>query len=247
MPTAVKSWKFLVEKDGKIVSDYSAHKALSCRTVWEVGEWKHQDGVIRPCYKGFHHSNNPFDALSYVGGSVLARVEVKGTRVCEDDDDFNHKEAVSDMRIVKAGAWGKNDSIGLALHVAQFAASWLKDTSRQSRVRATSEELKIINAGLVAVRTYLHNGTKVPMGIGSDLSSATWSTRYTETSNVMDATYQAVSSCGINVEPSYASALVTYGVSNATAAIDRGNHRVGTVKAAANEWMEHRFKTLPRF
>lgn len=248
MPTAVKSWKFLVEKNGKIISDYGQHRTASMHTVWEVGEWKHQDGIIRACYNGFHHSNNPYDALSYVGGSVLARVEVKGTRAGDSDDEYelNHKEAVSDMRIVKAGMWGKNDSVGLAFHVAHFAASWLADKSRLTRVRATTDETKLINAGLSAARDYLRGGTPVPLGVVSDLSSASWCARYSEVSNVIDAVYQVVAAAGTGADTQHASSLASYGVSNVASAMDRGNYKNSLVKAVANDWMENRFKTLPR-
>ena len=100
-------WKFLHLQDGEIVSDHD--KNLS----WKINEWKTIAGEIKCCDNGFHASKGILQALNYVKGDVLAKVEVKGTSDKEDD-----KEAWSDMRIVKAYQWTKIDSVKLAIFSA---------------------------------------------------------------------------------------------------------------------------------
>lgn len=242
MPTAVKGWKFLVVKDGKITSNHDANRSPVFRTTWEIGEWKNEPGYIRACQNGFHHSDNPYDAFTYVSGSVLARVEVKGTRVSDPYPDANHKEACSDMRIVKAGAWGKNDSVGLALHAAGLAAAMLP---------AGNECRKLAERGMAAVRGYLANGTKVDEKLLFDLRDCQW------TGSRINGIDPAAVTCPVwyagyatteHVSSDYAGTHAIYAVSNTIDLIDGyEGHKVGAVKAAVNTWMENRFKTLPRF
>ena len=95
-------WKFLREG---MKSEYG-----DC--VWKVGEWKKEDRAEK-CSKGFHASENILDALRYVQGEVLARVEVRGE--CDKDDT---KQAWTEMRIKKAYKWTKAESIKLAIFAA---------------------------------------------------------------------------------------------------------------------------------
>jgi hypothetical protein len=101
-------WKFLNKNGRKIVSSHEA-------TVWRIGEWQHCDGEIKACENGLHCSKKIYEALSYVQGDVLAKVEVKGTH-----DDENDKSAYSDMRIVEAYSWTKKDSVDLAIFSAEL-------------------------------------------------------------------------------------------------------------------------------
>ena len=101
-------WKFLNQKGNTIVSKNGDLK-------WKVGEWQHVDGKIVLCENGLHASNTIYDAFSYVQGSVLAKVEVKGKHKDEDD-----KSAYSDMRIIEAYKWTKKDSVSLAIFSAEL-------------------------------------------------------------------------------------------------------------------------------
>ena len=67
------------------------------------------------CNSGFHASKTPQQALGYVAGEILAQVEVKGESKKQDD-----KECWSDMRIVKAYHWKKQDSVALSIFAAEL-------------------------------------------------------------------------------------------------------------------------------
>ncbi len=95
-------WKFLREG---MKSEYG-----DCK--WKVGEWKKED-TAKTCSKGFHASETILDALKYVKGEVLARVEVRGE--CDKEDD---KQAWTEMRIKKAYKWTKEEPVKLAIFSA---------------------------------------------------------------------------------------------------------------------------------
>jgi hypothetical protein len=101
-------YKFLNLRDGKIVSK-------SGDLTWEIGKWEHVDGKIVLCQNGLHSSKSPLDALNYVYGEVLAKVEIKG-KIIEGDD----KEVSSDMRIIEAYEWQQKDSVALSIFVAEL-------------------------------------------------------------------------------------------------------------------------------
>jgi len=109
--------------------------------VWTVGEWKHED-AISLCDSGFHASEKPLDALSYVMGEVLALVEVKGKSLIEKD-----KQAWSDMRVTKAYRWTKEDSVKLAIFAAEqvleiFEREYPNDLRPRQAVEAAKSYLK---------------------------------------------------------------------------------------------------------
>jgi hypothetical protein len=104
-----RRWKFLNQDDSGAIK--SAHGDLT----WTVGKWEHVDGRIEACINGLHCSERIREAFSYVQGSVLARVEVKGDVDAEQD-----KAAYSDMRIIKAYRWSKEDSVALAVFAAEL-------------------------------------------------------------------------------------------------------------------------------
>jgi hypothetical protein len=57
----------------------------------------------------------PLDALTYVCGKVLAKVEIKG-KIIEGGD----KEVSSDMRIIEAYEWQQKDSVALSIFAAEL-------------------------------------------------------------------------------------------------------------------------------
>ena len=101
-------WKFLNQERGALVSENGG-------LGWKIGEWQHQDGKIVLCENGLHASKTIYRAFSYVQGSVLAKVEVKGKHADESD-----KSAYSDMRIIEAYKWTKKDSVALAIFSAEL-------------------------------------------------------------------------------------------------------------------------------
>ena len=46
---------------------------------WVVGEWR-KESDIKICNHGFHASQTPMQALGYVKGEVIAKVEVRGNQ-----------------------------------------------------------------------------------------------------------------------------------------------------------------------
>src|SRR6185312_12079791 len=110
--------------------------------TWKVGEWKHED-VISLCSQGFHASERIMDALSYVPGEILAQVEVKGNHFDETD-----KQVWTDMSVVKAWHWTKEDSVALAIFAAELViVVYEKDYPGDNRPRQAIE----------AAKTYLVN------------------------------------------------------------------------------------------
>ena len=91
----------------------SGLKSDSGDMEWLLNTWYHEDN-ISICNKGFHASKTPLQALKYVAGEILSQVEVKGKSEVNDD-----KECWSDMRIVKAYHWKKEDSVALSIFASE--------------------------------------------------------------------------------------------------------------------------------
>ena len=129
---------------------------------WEVNKWYHQEGKIEACQSGFHASKNIIDAMGFVNMECLALVEVKG----KSDKSENDKEAWSDMRIVKAWEWKKEDSVALSLFAAELclknfekvfpddkrpreaieaARKWLEEPTEANRSAASAAKQKILD------------------------------------------------------------------------------------------------------
>ena len=66
-------------------------------TRWKIGEWKKYRGKLQMCKAGFHCSEEPYDAFSYVQGEIFAEVEYGGivelrgvlVRFNRDHDAYN--------------------------------------------------------------------------------------------------------------------------------------------------------------
>ena len=101
-------WKFLREVDGKI-------KSNSGDCIWTIGKQKKYTGSLDMCNSGFHCCQNTWQAFSYVQGEIVAKVEVSGKNIIEDD-----KEVWEKMKIVKAYRWTKKDSVELAIYSAEL-------------------------------------------------------------------------------------------------------------------------------
>jgi len=101
-------YKFLNNKGKSIISTHGNLK-------WTIGEWQHVDGDIKACKNGLHASKSIYRAFSFVEGSVLAKVEVKGKH-----DDENDKSAYSDMRIIEAYKWTKKDTASLIIFASEM-------------------------------------------------------------------------------------------------------------------------------
>lgn len=82
--------------------------------TWELGKWYKIEGKLDICNNGFHASKTPLRAFEYVPGEIVAKVEVRGESIIQND-----KECWSEMRIVKAWYWEKKNSVRLAIFAAE--------------------------------------------------------------------------------------------------------------------------------
>ncbi|GAJ05633.1 unnamed protein product, partial [marine sediment metagenome] len=82
---------------------------------FRVGKWYKVEGNLEICRKGFHASKNIIDSMNYVPAEVLAKVEVRGESIKQDD-----KQCWSEMKLIKTYKWTKKDSILLAIYAAEL-------------------------------------------------------------------------------------------------------------------------------
>ena len=139
-------WKSMKEN---LASGYNGEK-------WKIGKWKKIKGEPSLCSNGYHASKNIIDAMQYTNLTNLAKVEVRGKAEKADD-----KQAWTEMRVVKAWEWKKQDSVALAIYCAeliidnfetqlpddkrprkaiQAAKQWLKNPNKQNQSAARSAE-----------------------------------------------------------------------------------------------------------
>src|ERR1039458_3640473 len=85
-------------------------KSANGNVDWKLGEWQKLEGTLDICNNGFHASEKPLDAMGYVNCEIMAKVEVRGKSIKQED-----KQAWTEMRIVKAYEWKKEDSVALSI------------------------------------------------------------------------------------------------------------------------------------
>lgn len=104
---------------------------------WKIGKWR-KESDIKICNSGFHCSDTPLQAFGYVRGEILAQVECKGESIIEND-----KSCWSEMKIVKAWHWTKEDSVALAIFAAeQVIDIYEKQYPNDDRPRKAIESAK---------------------------------------------------------------------------------------------------------
>ena len=100
-------WTFLVVRgDGEIVSEHDG-------SPWEIKKWR----AVKPPEReviGLNCSTFIQDALRYVNGTVLAKVQYTG-KVIETQD----KVTCEKMRITAAWEWGREQSVKMAIFSAE--------------------------------------------------------------------------------------------------------------------------------
>jgi uncharacterized protein with ATP-grasp and redox domains len=107
--------------------------------------WR-KETEINICNSGFHASQTPLQALGYVHGEILSEVEVRGKSIIQDD-----KECWSEMRIVKAYHWTKEDSVELAIFSAElvidiFEKKYPKDDRPRKAIEAARKYLEAVKS-----------------------------------------------------------------------------------------------------
>ena len=81
---------------------------------WVIGEWNKEKDVDL-CRVGFHASEFVIDAMRHVPAAVIAKVEVKGKSKKSSD-----QQVWSEMRVVEAYEWTKEDSVRLAIFASEL-------------------------------------------------------------------------------------------------------------------------------
>jgi len=129
-------YKFLRIINDKIVSGYNND------FIWEIDKWYTVKGRLSICKNGFHCSEKPLDALSYIAGEILAEVETMGKSIKEKD-----KQCWQKMKLVKAHNWTKKDSVGLAIYSAElvldiYEKQYPNDKQPRDAIKAAKRVLK---------------------------------------------------------------------------------------------------------
>jgi hypothetical protein len=130
-----KYYKFLDQKDGEIKSHFGDH-------IWTIGATYETEGELKICESGFHASDTPIQALSFVKGNVLALVSVG-----DDTVDSYEKISARSMKIERAFRWTRKDSIALAIYAASltlkiFEKHHLEDKRPRKAIAAARRYLK---------------------------------------------------------------------------------------------------------
>jgi len=79
---------------------------------WKIGEWRK---VADDPFHGFYASKNIIDAMCYTNMEILAKMEVRGKSKIK-----RNRQAWTEMRIVKAWEWKKEDSMALAVYAIKL-------------------------------------------------------------------------------------------------------------------------------
>ena len=83
--------------------------------AWTLGKWEKHTGELVMCESGFHASKNVIDAMRYIDAEMVAQVEVRGNSLVQGD-----KQCWSEMHILRAWEWTKEDSVALAVYAAEL-------------------------------------------------------------------------------------------------------------------------------
>ena len=79
------------------------------------GKWYKVDGKLKICKNGYHASENTIDAMGYIVCAWIAKVEVRGESIIEDD-----KQCWSEMKILEWCKWTKKDSVSLVIFAVEL-------------------------------------------------------------------------------------------------------------------------------
>lgn len=109
---------------------------------FKKGVWYKAKGKLEICNNGFHASRNIIDAMDYVNCGYIAKVEVRGKSIIEDD-----KECWQEMRVVEWHKWTKKDSVFLAIFASElvldnFEKKYPNDKRPRKAIEAAKKVLK---------------------------------------------------------------------------------------------------------
>ena len=109
---------------------------------WKLNKWEKIEGELGLCSNGFHSSEEPYDAFSYVQGEIIAIVECRG-KFLKDDNKYCWEE----QRVIKFYKWTKKDSVRLSIFSAEqclkfYEKEYPKDLRPREAIEATKRWLK---------------------------------------------------------------------------------------------------------
>ena len=84
-------------------------------SVWKLGKWRSVAAPTEPCV-GLNASKNIVDALGYIQGEILAKVEYKGGVI-----DSGDKLTCEHIRILQTWKWTKKHSVCVTVFAARLA------------------------------------------------------------------------------------------------------------------------------
>ena len=150
--------KTKIVKGFKFVSkDLTSQK--NCQ--WKVGEWKHHEGELKLCEKGFHASLTPLQNLNYINGDRWFFVEAKG-EIIYDDNKF----VARSMRLVKEIKNVKEISVDFSI-----ACSWRVLKNYEDKY---PNDKRVRNA-ILAAKKVLLNPSEENIKVAQSAESAAWS------------------------------------------------------------------------
>ena len=207
-------WKFLTEE----------FKSKNGNCVWDINKWKTYDGELSMCRSGFHASKKVSQAFSYVQGEILARVEVAGEHLVDNDGT---KEVWKKMRVAKTYKWQQEDSVALAIFSAELVINiYEKQYPNDDRPKRAIE----------AARRWLKDPT---LYAANDAGAAAYAAA--AAARVANAAARAAYAAA------YAAYAAAYAAANAAYAAARAADTaadVADIVLRISDWMEKRVKKL---
>ena len=146
---------------------------------WKIREWQKHDEELVMCSSGFHASKRIIDAMQYTNAEQIALVEVKGKHIKQDD-----KQCWSEMRLLRVYDWTKQDSISLAIYVAELVLTNFEDEyPNDKRPREAIE----------AAKKVLQNNNEKNKSTAASAAASAWSAAANATKSAWNAAESAAS------------------------------------------------------
>jgi hypothetical protein len=192
--------------------------------TWEIGKWCKTDGDLELCQKGFHCSKGIYQAFSYVQGSILTKVEVRGKHLDEKD-----KEVWEEMRVTKAWKWTKKDSVLFSIYAARLVLDiYEKQYPDDDRSRKAIE----------AAETYIKNPTEENKAAARAAARAAYAAAY-----AADAAAYAGRATAYAADAAYAAAYAGRAAAYAGRAAGRAAANAAVYKKL-DKWMNKHLTEL---
>lgn len=134
---------------------------------WEVGKWRKVAAPKNECV-GLNASEYVQDALGYVQGEILAKVECAG-KIIKGSDKWTCKR----MRIVAIADWGRRESVSMAVYAARLVLPFWDDKHpKDPRPRKAMEAAEAAIAASDDVRNAVMEAEKAAIEEASSAKEA---------------------------------------------------------------------------